>query len=60
MILRIYTKVKYQKVVLRYYRLKEQEESLANRVELQDKDIVFLYVSVDDKEEDCAFDFDAI
>lgn len=32
--------------------LKEQEESLANRVELQDKDIVFLYVSVDDKEED--------
>lgn len=32
--------------------LKEQEESLANRVELQDKDIVFLYVSVDEKQED--------
>lgn len=32
--------------------LKEQEASLSNRVALQDKDIVFLYISVDDKEED--------
>ena len=32
--------------------IKEQEESLSNRVELQDKDIVFLYVSVDDKHHD--------
>lgn len=32
--------------------LKEQQESLSNRVELQNQDIVFLYVSVDDKKED--------
>jgi len=32
--------------------LKEQEASLSNRIALQDKDIVFLYISVDDKEED--------
>lgn len=32
--------------------LKEQEESLSNRVALQEQDIVFLYVSVDEKQED--------
>lgn len=32
--------------------LKEQQESLSNRVELQEQDIVFLYVSVDDEKSD--------
>lgn len=31
--------------------LKEQQESLANRLELKEEDIVFLYVSVDDDKE---------
>ena len=31
--------------------LKEQQESLSNRLELKDRDIVFLYVSVDDNKE---------
>lgn len=30
--------------------LKEQQESLANRIELKDQDVVFLYISVDDTE----------
>jgi thiol-disulfide isomerase/thioredoxin len=32
--------------------IKEQEASLSNRVELQSQDIVFLFVSVDEKKED--------
>ncbi len=32
--------------------LKEQQESLSNRVELRDKDIVFLYISIDEKQTD--------
>jgi thioredoxin-related protein len=32
--------------------LQEQQESLSNRVELLQQDIVFLYVSVDEKKDD--------